>query len=79
MLFWIICVVLALVVAGLVVAPLVRGVQAAGVDPDVAFYRAQLDELDRDIARGTIDAAEGERARVEVQRRLLAADARGGQ
>lgn len=79
MLFWIICVVLALVVAGLVVTPLVRGVQARGVDPDVAFYRAQLEELDRDVERGTIDADEGERARIEVQRRLLAADARGGQ
>lgn len=78
MLFWIICGVLAIVVAGVVVAPLLRGVQTDGIDPDVAFYRAQLEELDRDIERGMIDADEGERARVEVQRRLLAADARDG-
>jgi len=76
MIFWIICGVLALVVAGIVTAPLWRGVSDVSEDPDVAFYRAQLEELDRDVERGTIDAAEAERSRIEVQRRLLAADAR---
>ena len=76
MVFWIVCGLLALIVAGVVTAPLWRGVSEGRVDPDVAFYRAQLAELDRDVERGTIDATEAERARVEVSRRLLAADGR---
>ncbi len=41
---------------------------------DMQVYRDQLTELDRDVARGVIDAAEAERARVETSRRLLEAD-----
>jgi cytochrome c-type biogenesis protein CcmH len=40
---------------------------------DVAVYRDQLDEIERDRAAGTIGEAEAEAARVEVSRRLLAA------
>ena len=40
---------------------------------DVAVYRDQLDELERDRAAGKIGEAEAEAARVEVSRRLLAA------
>ena len=73
MIFWLICLVLALVVAGLVVMPLLRPAPVSGDSPDVAIYRAQLDELDRDVERGVITREEAERARVEVARRLLAA------
>lgn len=41
---------------------------------DLQIYRDQLSELDRDLARGVIGAAEAERARVEISRRLLEAD-----
>ncbi len=41
---------------------------------DMQVYRDQLTELDRDVARGVIDAAEAERARLETSRRLLEAD-----
>jgi cytochrome c-type biogenesis protein CcmH len=41
---------------------------------DVAVYRDQLRELERDRARGTLGEDEAEAARVEVARRLLAAD-----
>jgi cytochrome c-type biogenesis protein CcmH len=44
-------------------------------DSDIALHRAQLAELDRDLAEGRIGAAEHKEARLEVQRRLLAADA----
>lgn len=37
----------------------------------LALHRAQLAELDRDLAEGRIAAAEHEAARLEVQRRLL--------
>lgn len=40
----------------------------------LALYRGQLSELERDIASGLIDPADYESARVEIQRRLLAAD-----
>jgi cytochrome c-type biogenesis protein CcmH len=48
-------------------------------EADVAFYRAQLAEVERDTARGLIPAAEFELARTEVARRLLAASAAGEQ
>jgi cytochrome c-type biogenesis protein CcmH len=40
-----------------------------------AVYRAQLQELERDVARGLIDEGEVAAARLEIERRLLAADA----
>ena len=40
---------------------------------DVAVYRDQLDEIERDRATGRIGQAEAEAARIEVSRRLLAA------
>src|SRR4029079_4489261 len=40
---------------------------------DVAVYRDQLDEIERDCAAGLIGEREAEAARVEVSRRLLAA------
>ena len=40
---------------------------------DVAVYRDQLDEIERDRAAGLIGEREAEAARVEVSRRLLAA------
>ena len=40
---------------------------------DVAVYRDQLDEIERDRAAGLIGEAEAEAARIEVSRRLLAA------
>lgn len=40
---------------------------------DIAVYRDQLDEIDRDRATGLIAEAEAQAARVEVSRRLIAA------
>lgn len=40
---------------------------------DVAVYRDQLDEIERDRTAGRIGEAEAEAARIEVSRRLLAA------
>jgi cytochrome c-type biogenesis protein CcmH len=42
---------------------------------DAEVYRDQLAELDRDLARGLIEPEQGEAARTEIARRLLAADA----
>lgn len=42
-------------------------------DTALALHRAQLTELDRDLAEGRIEADAHQAARLEVQRRLLAA------
>lgn len=43
---------------------------AAGLDP-VAHYKAQLQELDADRARGAIDDTSAAAAKVEIERRIL--------
>lgn len=51
----------------------------ANQDPrelDVAFYRAQTAEIDRDLVRGVIAPREAEAAKVEAARRLVAANGR---
>ena len=68
--------VLALMTAAAVFAvlwPLGRRVSSTRRDADVAVYRDQLEEVERDRAAGLIAAAEAEAARIEVARRLLAA------
>ncbi|MBV0911873.1 c-type cytochrome biogenesis protein CcmI [Anianabacter salinae] len=76
MLFWIVATVLSLAVAGAVLASVLRrsGEAAPAEAFDVAVYRDQLAEVDRDLARGVVSDAEADRLRTEVSRRLLAAD-----
>ena len=45
-------------------------------DAELAVYRDQLAEIDRDVARGLIEAGEAEATRNEVSRRMLAAGGR---
>ncbi len=73
MIFWLICVVLTLGVAGILAAPMLRTAQTETVNPDIAVYKAQLTEIARDLDRGILPEAEAERARTEIARRLLAA------
>jgi cytochrome c-type biogenesis protein CcmH len=47
--------------------------QESGGGQDVAVYRDQLDEIERDRKAGLIADSEAEAARVEISRRLLAA------
>src|SRR5689334_24942326 len=53
--------------------PLGRARVSQGSGNDVAVYRDQLDEIERDRAAGLIGEREAEAARIEVSRRLLAA------
>ncbi len=73
--FWISAVAMAAMVALVLLQALwrARG-QTDAEAPDMAVYRDQLSEVDRDLARGTLTGTEGERLRVEVQRRMLDAD-----
>jgi len=71
----------ALAAAGLIVVTLLlllrpwvrstRGDAASASEVNAGIYRDQLLELDRDLAAGTIAAAEHAQARAELQRRLL--------
>ncbi len=63
------------VAVALLVLPLVRGhgAVASRVDYDMEIYRDQLDEIERDVERGVIDADERTSSRTEIQRRMLAA------
>lgn len=57
--------------------PLSRAPEAQDArDLDVAFYRAQTAEIERDRARGLIAESEAEAARTEAARRLVAAGQR---
>ncbi|MBS7539402.1 c-type cytochrome biogenesis protein CcmI [Ancylobacter lacus] len=56
--------------------PLRTGAALAGADErqaDLAVYRDQLDEIERDRSAGLIGAREGEAARTEIARRMLRA------
>ena len=74
MIFWLGCSVMALVVFAMIVAPVLRPAAAPDENPDIAVYRAQLDEIERDLERDLLAPDEAERARTEVARRLLAAN-----
>jgi cytochrome c-type biogenesis protein CcmH len=57
--------------------PLVRKTSAAeGEARTIAFYKAQLAEIDRDVGRGQLPEGEAEGARIEAARRLIAASER---
>ncbi|MFT4118253.1 c-type cytochrome biogenesis protein CcmI [Bradyrhizobium sp.] len=53
--------------------PLGRGARAQGEGSEVAVYKDQLAEIERDLAAGLIAAPEAEAARIEISRRLLGA------
>lgn len=55
--------------------PLGRSSGAQDQGSEVAVYKDQLAEIERDLAAGLIPAPEAEAARVEISRRLLAAAA----
>jgi cytochrome c-type biogenesis protein CcmH len=80
MMLWLILALMTAAALGAVIWPLarVRTLQVAG--SDLAVYRDQLEEIERDRADGRIGHDEFEAARVEVSRRLLgAANATGSE
>jgi cytochrome c-type biogenesis protein CcmH len=64
------------IVLALVLGPLLKPARAPATREafDRAVYRDQLKELDREVARGAVAESEAATARLELQRRLLAAD-----
>ena len=71
-LFWLATAVLALALMALVVAGL-RRPRVPVEPPDLTLYRGQLDELACDLAADRLAPADHAAARLEIERRLLAA------
>lgn len=73
---WLVILLLAAAACAALILPLWRSRPHIGSRAayDREVYRDQLAELERDRARGLIDAAEAEAARVEIARRMLATE-----
>jgi len=74
---WAIATLMTLAVAGVILRGLLRapkGIKTAELD--VQVYKDQLQSLDSDVERGVVSRDEAEAARLEISRRLLAADQR---
>lgn len=79
MLFWIIAAVLGAGVAATLWRASVVGARTAlggSGKAEVGIYRDQLAGVERDLARGVIAAEDAQRLRIEISRRILAADRR---
>lgn len=77
MLFWIIAIGAAVLTTLIVALPLLqrRGDAAPRAAHDAQVFRDQLTELDRDVARGAVSPEDADATKLEISRRLLAADA----
>ncbi len=73
---WIVFAAMTAAVIGALLWPVVKSKSASDVAErnayDRAVFRDQLAELDRDVERGTISAADADAARNEISRRLIA-------
>jgi len=76
MVLWITMAALAALALAPVLWALARSADGSRADPALAIYRDQLDEVDRDAARGVIGEAEAGAARNEIARRLIRAGER---
>lgn len=73
MTLWLLLAFMTAVAVAAILWPLARRPKPVAGGNDVAVYRDQLEEIERDRANGAIGAPEAEAARIEVSRRLLAA------
>lgn len=72
--FWVAATASTLFALGVVLRPLLSKRESAAPDQlesNAAIYRGQLDELERDLAAGTLDADHYAESRRELERRLL--------
>lgn len=80
MLFWVIAALMTLAASLALMRPFLRGAGTADAvgEHDLAVYRDQLAELERDRAGGLIGEAEAAEARAEIGRRILRLKGQGG-
>jgi cytochrome c-type biogenesis protein CcmH len=78
MMMWVAMGGLVVIVVAALVWPLVRerAPLMADGDHDLAVLRDQLDEIERDVARGVLAVGEAEALKLEIERRILAAGRR---
>lgn len=74
--FWIFLALSVLLLTVAMLAPMLGGARKAAprAEYDMQVYRDQLAEIDRDLARGALNAEDAATSRAEIGRRLLAAD-----
>ncbi|WP_147125437.1 c-type cytochrome biogenesis protein CcmI [Shimia ponticola] len=72
--FWMICGVLTLGIGAMLWRAMNRSDLSGQAIPDIEIYKAQLAEVERDVARGVLSESEADQLRTEVKRRLLNAD-----
>jgi len=74
--FWAVAASLAFLVAAVLVTALRRAPKpgAESAEADLAVYKDQLAEIERDLARGTIGAEDAKRLRAEIGKRVIEAD-----
>lgn len=79
MVLWLVFGVMAVMAVGFVAVPLLRRAPREDLperaDYDLAVYKDQLRDIERDRVRGVLDEEQAAAARLEVERRLLAAAA----
>lgn len=78
MTFWFVALGLSALVALSILWVMLRRPEGVPEDPELAIYRDQLTEVDRDLARGVLAEDEAERLRTEVARRMIEADRSAG-
>jgi len=71
--FWLVCGVITAATLALVLTPILRPPTGQNERPELALFKAQLAEVDRDVARQIVPASEAERVKAEIGRRLIAA------
>jgi cytochrome c-type biogenesis protein CcmH len=73
---WFAIAAMAAVAAAILLLPLVRKARLVKERPqfDLAVYRDQLAEVERDEARGTLNVSEAASARIEIERRILSVE-----
>jgi cytochrome c-type biogenesis protein CcmH len=76
MTLWLILTIMTAVAAVFLSVPIIRRFDrpAAASAGDIEVYRDQLKEVESELGQGLIDDAQAETARVEIKRRVLAAD-----
>lgn len=82
MLFWIVVAIMLASAVFLAILPLLRGAKSGPVaagetfDNDIAVFKDQLAEIERDLKRGVLNERDAESARAEISRRLIEANAK---
>jgi cytochrome c-type biogenesis protein CcmH len=76
MTLWLVLTVMIAVAAVLVATPFIRRFERSRLETagNLAVYRDQLNAIDSEAAQGHIDEAQAESARLEIKRKVLAAD-----